>query len=192
MESWREELYASDRSKFLMHGGRGSGRKPINQGGAKNGEAKNTIPGTSIRTEEGKDHRAELENIRGNGLGREDPKNKKWHVNKYKNEDGSFTDAGQKRQLKKAFNTTYNLNHKSYELEKIRRDKNAYRDWAYSKGPLKFNGQDAQLLRQYEHGEKSTKKAVESLMSKATSELKGTGYHLVYDTTLHGYLIRED
>ena len=59
---------------YLMHGGPGSGRTPIKKGGAKNGESKYFIPGTSIRTESGKDHRAELENEEGNGLGREDPK----------------------------------------------------------------------------------------------------------------------
>lgn len=59
---------------YLMHGGPGSGRTPIKKGGAKNGESKYFIPGTSIRTEAGKDHRAGLENEEGNGLGREDPK----------------------------------------------------------------------------------------------------------------------
>ena len=62
---------------YLMHGGPGSGRTPIKKGGAKNGESKYFIPGTSIRTESGKDHRAELENEEGNGLGREDPQAKR-------------------------------------------------------------------------------------------------------------------
>lgn len=61
---------------YLMHGGKGSGRTPIKKGGAKNGESKYFIPGTAIRTEAGKDHRAELENEEGNGLGREDPKDR--------------------------------------------------------------------------------------------------------------------
>lgn len=58
---------------YLMHGGKGSGRTPIKKGGARNGESTLFVPGTSIRTEAGQLHRAEMENIKGNGEGIEDP-----------------------------------------------------------------------------------------------------------------------
>lgn len=58
---------------YLMHGGKGSGRTPIKKGGARNNESTLFVPGTSIRTRAGQLHRAEMENIKGNGEGIEDP-----------------------------------------------------------------------------------------------------------------------
>lgn len=107
---------------YLSHGGPGSRRTPIKEGGARNGEARWTIPGTSIRTRAGKDRRAELYNEKGNGLGREDPKERlAGKLRKHKTIDtsnptgkrGSRTESDLKAALKRS-------NENSEAVEKLR------------------------------------------------------------------------